>query len=91
MRDIDIRALCVCYGLDDPKTLGRLLALAKLDRERRKAQGVGGVHGVPGLKGGRKGQAATPRLLSRAVYAASAARPSRVPGGVWVRNVLVFP
>jgi hypothetical protein len=39
MRDIDIRALCVCYGLDDPKVMGRLLALAKLDRERRKAKG----------------------------------------------------
>lgn len=39
MRDIDIRALCDFYDLDDPKTLSRLLALAKLDRERRKAKG----------------------------------------------------
>jgi hypothetical protein len=39
MRDIDIRALCEFYGLEDPKTLSRLLALAKLDRERRKTKG----------------------------------------------------
>lgn len=39
MRDIDIRALSECYGVEDPKTLRRLLALAKLDRERRKAKG----------------------------------------------------
>ena len=39
MRDPDIRALCEFYGLEDPKALGRLLALARLDRERRKAKG----------------------------------------------------
>lgn len=39
MRDIDIRALCEFYGLEDPKTLSRFLALAKLDRERRKTKG----------------------------------------------------
>ncbi|MEV6943086.1 helix-turn-helix transcriptional regulator [Streptomyces sp. NPDC051172] len=39
MRDIDIRALCELYGLDDPEALARLLNLARLDRERRKAKG----------------------------------------------------
>jgi hypothetical protein len=39
MRDPDIRVLCEFYGLDDPKTLARLLDLARLDRERRKAKG----------------------------------------------------
>ncbi|GAA3371665.1 helix-turn-helix transcriptional regulator [Streptomyces sannanensis] len=39
MRDPDIRALCEFYGLDDQRTLGRLLGLARLDRERRKAKG----------------------------------------------------
>ncbi|MFI6050682.1 helix-turn-helix domain-containing protein [Streptomyces violascens] len=39
MRDPDIRALCEFYALDDPKATGRLLELAKLDRERRKAKG----------------------------------------------------
>jgi len=39
MRDPDIRVLCEFYGLDDPKTLARLLGLARLDRERRKAKG----------------------------------------------------
>ncbi|MFI7403467.1 helix-turn-helix domain-containing protein [Streptomyces sp. NPDC049541] len=39
MRDPDIRVLCEFYGLDDPKALGRLLDLARLDRERRKAKG----------------------------------------------------
>ncbi|WP_343240001.1 helix-turn-helix transcriptional regulator [Streptomyces sp. SID12488] len=39
MRDPDIRALCESYGLSDPKTLVRLLNLARLDRERRKAKG----------------------------------------------------
>jgi DNA-binding XRE family transcriptional regulator len=39
MRDPDIRVLCEFYGLDDPKVLGRLLDLARLDRERRKAKG----------------------------------------------------
>lgn len=39
MRDPDIRVLCEFYGADDPKILGRLLGLARLDRERRKAKG----------------------------------------------------
>uniref|UniRef100_A0AAU2V9W3 Helix-turn-helix domain-containing protein n=1 Tax=Streptomyces sp. NBC_00003 TaxID=2903608 RepID=A0AAU2V9W3_9ACTN len=39
MRDPDIRALCEFYGVDDPKATSRLLELAKLDRERRKAKG----------------------------------------------------
>ncbi|WP_260326656.1 helix-turn-helix domain-containing protein [Streptomyces sp. TLI_185] len=39
MRDIEIRALCELYGLDDPEALARLLNLARLDRERRKAKG----------------------------------------------------
>ncbi|MFF4830537.1 DUF5753 domain-containing protein [Streptomyces sp. NPDC001315] len=39
MRDPDIRVLCEFYGLEDRKTVSRLLELAKLDRERRKAKG----------------------------------------------------
>ncbi|MDX2545153.1 helix-turn-helix domain-containing protein [Streptomyces sp. WI04-05B] len=39
MRDPDIRVLCESYGLSDPKALARLLSLARLDRERRKAKG----------------------------------------------------
>lgn len=39
MRDPDIRVLCEFYGLDDLKALARLLELAKLDRDRRKAKG----------------------------------------------------
>lgn len=39
MRDPDIRILCEFYGLDDPRAVGRLLDLARLDRERRKAKG----------------------------------------------------
>ncbi|MER6423365.1 helix-turn-helix transcriptional regulator [Streptomyces sp. NPDC001137] len=39
MRDPDIRVLCEFYGLEDPSTLTRLLNLARLDRERRKAKG----------------------------------------------------
>ncbi|GAV42303.1 hypothetical protein Saa2_05232 [Streptomyces acidiscabies] len=39
MRDPDIRVLCEGYGLEDAEVLARLLALAKLDRERRKAKG----------------------------------------------------
>ncbi|MGW3644863.1 helix-turn-helix domain-containing protein [Streptomyces sp. NPDC000878] len=39
MRDPDIRALCELYGVHDPGTVGRLLELARLDRERRKAKG----------------------------------------------------
>lgn len=39
VRDLDIKALCQLYGVDDPKTVTGLLALAKADRERRKAKG----------------------------------------------------
>ncbi|ANP49560.1 DNA-binding protein [Streptomyces griseochromogenes] len=39
MRDPDIRALCECYGLYEQKAVARLLELARLDRERRKARG----------------------------------------------------
>ncbi|MFE0100321.1 helix-turn-helix domain-containing protein [Streptomyces sp. NPDC059009] len=39
MRDPDIRVLCEFYGVEDPKSVARLLELAKLDRERRKAKG----------------------------------------------------
>lgn len=39
VRDPDIRALCGLYEVHDPGTVGRLLELARLDRERRKAKG----------------------------------------------------
>ncbi|WP_328364853.1 helix-turn-helix domain-containing protein [Streptomyces sp. NBC_00445] len=39
MRDPDIRALCELYGVHDPGVVGRLLELARVDRERRKAKG----------------------------------------------------
>ncbi|MFC9845210.1 helix-turn-helix domain-containing protein [Streptomyces sp. NPDC060223] len=39
MRDLDIRVLCEFYGAEDHKAVGRLMELAKLDRERRKAKG----------------------------------------------------
>lgn len=39
MRDPDIRVLCEFYGTKDSQVVGRLLELAKLDRERRKAKG----------------------------------------------------
>ncbi len=39
IRDPDIRALCDLYGTRDPHTVGGLLELARLDRERRKAKG----------------------------------------------------
>lgn len=39
MRDPDIRVLCEFYGVTDRKSVARLLELAKLDRERRKAKG----------------------------------------------------
>jgi hypothetical protein len=39
MRDPDIRALCTLYGANDPATVGGLLELARIDRERRKAKG----------------------------------------------------
>ncbi|WP_328503252.1 helix-turn-helix domain-containing protein [Streptomyces sp. NBC_00457] len=49
MRDPDIRALCDLYGVHDPGTVGGLLELAKVDRERRKAKGWWDdytIHGV---------------------------------------------
>ncbi|MFJ7414429.1 DUF5753 domain-containing protein [Streptomyces sp. NPDC098077] len=39
IRDPDIRALCHLYGEADSAAVDRLLALAKADRERRKAKG----------------------------------------------------
>ncbi|MEV5593338.1 helix-turn-helix transcriptional regulator [Streptomyces sp. NPDC052496] len=48
MRDPDIRALCHLYGADDAATVERLLSLAKLDRERRKAKGW--WNGYPALR-----------------------------------------
>ncbi|MGJ5897629.1 XRE family transcriptional regulator [Streptomyces sp. V2] len=39
LRDPDVRALCHLYGENDEAVIGRLLALAKADRERRKAKG----------------------------------------------------
>lgn len=39
IRDPDIRALCHLYGENDAAVLGRLLTLAKTDRDRRKARG----------------------------------------------------
>lgn len=39
MRDPDVRALCHLYGQNDEAVIGKLLALAKADRERRKAHG----------------------------------------------------
>ncbi|MCL7379436.1 helix-turn-helix transcriptional regulator [Streptomyces sp. 35G-GA-8] len=39
IRDPDVRALCHLYGVDDATVLGRLLTLAKADRDRRKARG----------------------------------------------------
>ncbi|MFK0116843.1 DUF5753 domain-containing protein [Streptomyces sp. NPDC090994] len=39
MRDPDIRALCDFYGVRDERAVTRLLALARLDRERRRAKG----------------------------------------------------
>ncbi|GAA0538990.1 MULTISPECIES: helix-turn-helix domain-containing protein [Streptomyces] len=39
MREPDIRALCALYGASDVKTVGPLLELARIDRERRKVKG----------------------------------------------------
>jgi hypothetical protein len=39
LRDPDVRALCHLYGEQDEAVIGKLLALAKADRERRKAKG----------------------------------------------------
>lgn len=39
IRDPDVRALCHLYGEDDDTVVARMLALAKADRERRKASG----------------------------------------------------
>lgn len=47
MRDPDIRALCHLYGQEDSTLVGRLLSLARKDRERRRAHGWWeGSHGV---------------------------------------------
>ena len=39
LRDPDVRALCHLYGEKDEAVIGKLLALAKADRDRRKVQG----------------------------------------------------
>ncbi|WP_327268945.1 helix-turn-helix domain-containing protein [Streptomyces sp. NBC_01218] len=39
IRDPDVRALCHLYGEDDVVVVDRMLALAKADRERRRASG----------------------------------------------------
>ncbi|MFD0214999.1 helix-turn-helix domain-containing protein [Streptomyces hirsutus] len=39
MRDPDVRALCHLYGENDEVVIGKLLALARADRDRRKAKG----------------------------------------------------
>ncbi|OON72915.1 helix-turn-helix domain-containing protein [Streptomyces tsukubensis] len=39
MRDPDVRALCHLYEVQDPVVVNRLLALARADRDRRKAKG----------------------------------------------------
>ncbi|WP_328828599.1 helix-turn-helix domain-containing protein [Streptomyces ureilyticus] len=49
MRAPDVRALCELYGVHDLGTVGGLLELAKVDRERRKAKGWWDdytIHGV---------------------------------------------
>ncbi|WP_279638526.1 helix-turn-helix transcriptional regulator [Kitasatospora albolonga] len=48
IRDPDIRALCHLYGMADADAIDRLLALAKADRERRKASGWWNQY--PGLR-----------------------------------------
>ncbi|MEU9186221.1 helix-turn-helix transcriptional regulator [Streptomyces sp. NPDC048484] len=49
MRDPDIRALCELYGVHDPGVVGRLLELARVDRERRKAKGWWDDYTIPGV------------------------------------------
>ncbi|WP_371578793.1 helix-turn-helix domain-containing protein [Streptomyces sp. NBC_01314] len=39
LRDPDVRALCHLYGEKDELVIGRLLAIAKADRDRRRVQG----------------------------------------------------
>ncbi|MBT2416138.1 helix-turn-helix domain-containing protein [Streptomyces sp. ISL-12] len=49
VRDPDIRALCETYGVHDPRVIGGLLELARVDRERRKAKGWWDDHKIPGV------------------------------------------
>ncbi|MFH8404692.1 helix-turn-helix domain-containing protein [Streptomyces sp. NPDC018019] len=91
MRDPDVRALCHLYETDDADTVARLLGLAKLDRERRKAKGWWNEY--PALRdmveyvaledaasGVRTWQQATvPGLLQTADYA----RALAVGNGAW--------
>ncbi|MFS8199575.1 helix-turn-helix domain-containing protein [Streptomyces sp. CWNU-52B] len=49
MRDPDIRALCDLYGIHDPRAVGGLLELARVDRERRKAKGWWNDYTIPGV------------------------------------------
>ncbi|MFJ2111198.1 MULTISPECIES: helix-turn-helix domain-containing protein [unclassified Streptomyces] len=39
VRDLDVKALCELYQVGDPGTVANLLALARADRDRRKAKG----------------------------------------------------
>ncbi|MFR9725284.1 helix-turn-helix domain-containing protein [Streptomyces sp. MS19] len=39
MREPDLRALCDAYRVSDPQIVDRLLALARIDRDRRKTKG----------------------------------------------------
>lgn len=49
VRDPDIRALCELYGVHDPGTVGGLLELARVDRERRKAKGWWDAYTIHGV------------------------------------------
>lgn len=49
VRDPDIRALCELYGVRDLGTVGGLLELARVDRERRKAKGWWDDFAIPGV------------------------------------------
>ncbi|MGW0757929.1 helix-turn-helix domain-containing protein [Streptomyces sp. NPDC002814] len=48
VRDPDIRALCELYGVHDLGVVGRLLELARVDRERRKAKGWWNDYAITG-------------------------------------------
>ncbi|MFD0308389.1 helix-turn-helix domain-containing protein [Streptomyces sp. NPDC127119] len=49
MRDPDLRALCELYGVHDPRVVGGLLELARVDRERRKARGWWSDYTIPAV------------------------------------------
>ncbi|WP_404820503.1 helix-turn-helix domain-containing protein [Streptomyces malaysiensis] len=48
MREPNIWTLCTLYGASDPATVGTLLELARIDRERRKAKGWWNDVQIPG-------------------------------------------